>query len=126
MHRMLVIIASLALALAEAGAAHAETARGAPTGKVAALHCVSGVPCGKKCIARDQVCHQPKPPRAPFCKTGKPCGNNCIPKAKVCRSGRSKAFFDNGGSQLYLSRVHPAAPPGNSIVDTNTVAAPRP
>ena len=106
MCRMLVIIAALAFALTGAVAAPAPGSRGAPTGRSATLHCASGFPCGHRCIAKDQVCHQPKPPRAPYCKTGKPCGGACIPKGQICHPGRSKAFFDNGGSQLYLSRAH--------------------
>jgi len=60
--------------------------------------------------------------KPPHCAKGTiPCGSACIPKRKVC----PKAFFDNGGTQLYLSRIHTAAPPGNSNAGTTTVVAPK-
>ncbi len=65
--------------------------------------------------------------KPPHCAKGTiPCGSTCVLKGKVCHAGRSKAFFDDGGSQLYLSRIYKGAPPGNSIAVTNTVVAPKP
>lgn len=65
--------------------------------------------------------------KPPHCAKGKiPCASACIPKRKLCHVGRSKAFFDNGGSQLYVSRVHAAAAPGASVAATNAVAIPKP
>jgi len=64
--------------------------------------------------------------KPPHCAKGTiPCRRTCIQKGKACRAGRPKAFFDNGGSQLYVSRVYKAAAPGNSIAGTNTVPGPK-
>jgi hypothetical protein len=48
----------------------------------AAPECKSGKACGESCIAKDKICHIPKP--AKECKTGKLCGDSCISKEKVC------------------------------------------
>ena len=62
------ILAALALSLTVASASAAPT-------------CTTGKPCGETCIAKDKVCHLPKPK---VCKKGKVCGDTCIAKDKEC------------------------------------------
>jgi hypothetical protein len=63
--------------------------RGGPTQEIqhapiasAVPECKTGKACGDTCIAKDRICHIPKP--AKECKIGKLCGDSCISKEKVC------------------------------------------